>query len=251
MPRLHEEVMRLLIGEIVSGVLAPGDRLPREADLAEQHQVSRGVARECIRGLEERGLVTVKHGIGATVTGSEHWDVFDPDVLVALLHGDASPRVLQEYLECRRIIEVEAAGLAAARATPADIAALADAFAGMTAAAERARSNPAAESRYHDSDIAFHRAVILATENRALARMAEPLHRTLSASLRRSAQPDVRFERGLPEHERILDAIVDRDPDAARRAMSDHLATVEQALRRGAGGRPRRARRDGRATATR
>lgn len=230
MPRLHKEAMRLLIGEIVAGTLAPGERLPREADLAEQHQVSRGVARECIRGLEERGLVTVKHGIGASVTPPERWDVFDPDVLAALLRGDASQRVLDEYLECRRILEVEAAGLAAERAARTDLEVLSAAFAEMAAAAQRARSNPAAESLYHEADIAFHRAIILATENRALARIAEPLHRTLSASLRRSAQPEVRLEQGLPEHERILRAIVSRDVAGAREAMGEHLATVERAL---------------------
>lgn len=223
--------MRLLVGEIVSGTLAVGDRLPREADLAEQHQVSRGVARECIRGLEERGLVTVRHGIGATVTPPERWDIFDPDVLAALLQGEAGDRVLREYLECRRILEVEAAGMAAERATRADLDALAEAFDAMTAAAQRARTNPAAESLYHEADIVFHRAVIFAAENRALARITEPLHRTLAASLRRSARPEIRLERGLPEHERILKAIADRDADGARRAMGDHLASVEVALK--------------------
>jgi GntR family transcriptional repressor for pyruvate dehydrogenase complex len=233
--------MRLLVGEIVSGTLAVGDKLPREADLAEQHQVSRGVARECIRGLEERGLVSVRHGIGATVTPPGQWDIFDSDVLVALLQGDAGDRVLREYLECRRILEVEAAGLAAERATRADLDTLAEAFESMTEAARRARSNPAAETLYHEADIVFHRAVVFAAENRALARITEPLHRTLTASLRRSARPEIRLERGLPEHERILDAIVARDPEAARRAMGDHLASVEVALK-AAGRPPRRAR---------
>ena len=51
--------MRILIGDIASGALGPGEQLPRETDLAAQFGVSRGVARECIRGLEERGLVSV------------------------------------------------------------------------------------------------------------------------------------------------------------------------------------------------
>jgi len=222
--------MRFLVGEIVGGVLVPGDMLPREADLAQQHDVSRGVARECIRGLEERGLITVKHGIGATVTPSDQWDVFDPDVLSALLVSAEGHAVLGEYLECRRILEVEAAGLAAERATQRDLDELTAAFEAMTAAAERARANPAAESRYHEADIAFHRAVVGAAENRALTRITEPIHRTLAASLQRSANPELRFQQGLPEHERILAAILARDAEGAREAMRAHLATVAQAL---------------------
>jgi DNA-binding FadR family transcriptional regulator len=231
MPRLHRQVMRILIGEITSGALAEGEQLPREADLAAQHGVSRGVARECLRGLEERGLVRVKHGRGATVLPASEWDTFDPDVLGAMLERSDSARILGEYLECRSILEVEAAALAAERATSEDLEALREAFRTMAAAAERARLNPAAEGLYQEADIAFHRTVIVATENRALARMTEPIHRGLSATVQRLARPEERFERGLPEHERILAAITDGDPDEARAAMRDHLRTVEGYVR--------------------
>src|ERR687895_2347585 len=135
MSRLHRDAMRVLIGEITSGGLAEGDRLPREQDLAAQFGVSRGVARECVRSLEERGLITVKHGRGATVAPSSQWDVFDPDVLAALLAGARGREVLLEYIECRRILEVEAAALAAERAGETEVRELAGAFAGKTRAA--------------------------------------------------------------------------------------------------------------------
>jgi DNA-binding FadR family transcriptional regulator len=231
MPRLHRHVMSFLIREITSGALAPGEQLPREADLAAEHGVSRGVARESFRGLEERGLISVKHGRGATVLPPSEWDTFDPEVLGALLERGDSARVLAEYLECRCILEIEAAGLAAERATPDDIDALSAAFARMTTTAERARLNSAAEGLYQEADIAFHRAVIVATGNRALARMTEPVHRGLAAAVRQLARPEERFERGLPEHERILLAITRRQPDEARAAMRDHLQTIEGYLR--------------------
>src|SRR5256885_15293818 len=118
MSRLHRHLMRVLIADIVSGALPPGAPLPREADLATQFGVSRGVARECIRGLEERGLVSVKHGRGATVNGQHSWNVFDPEVLAAALRSDHGPDILGEYLECRRILEVEAGRPGAPRAPP-------------------------------------------------------------------------------------------------------------------------------------
>src|SRR6201994_2982267 len=102
MSRLHRHLMRVLIADIVSGALPTGAALSREGDLATQFGVSRGVARECIRGLEERGLVDVKHGRGATVTPEDRWNVFDPEVLGALLDCDQGAAILGEYLQCRR-----------------------------------------------------------------------------------------------------------------------------------------------------
>ena len=227
MSRLHTQLMQVLIADIASGRLAPGAQLPREADLAQTFGVSRGTARECVRGLEERGLIAVKHGRGATVLGDTEWDMFSPDVLAALLDGARGAALLGEYLECRRVLEISAAGLAAERATAADLAALSDALGRMTATAERAPGNPAAEDLYHRADIAFHRAVIAATGNRSLGRMTEPIHRALATARRPLARPELRLERSLPEHRRILSAIAAGDPGEARAAMAEHLATIE------------------------
>jgi DNA-binding FadR family transcriptional regulator len=223
--------MRVLVGEIVAGAIAPGELLPRESDLAKQFGISRGVTRECLRGLEERGLVEVRHGYGAIVAPPEDWDVFDPDVLAALLSGNRAAHTLAEYLECRRILEVEAAGLAAERGSPMAIQSLRSALGEMRSTAERARSNPAAEHLYHEADIAFHRAIVRAAGNRALGRMTQPIHRALTATFSTLARPQVRFERGLPEHQRILEAIERGDPAGAREAMREHLLTVEGYLR--------------------
>ena len=223
--------MRVVVSDIVSGVISPGEMLPRETDLASQFSVSRGVAREAIRGLEERGLVKVKHGRGATVNPDDMWDMFSPEVLRALLEGSRGTEVLSEYLECRRILEIEAAAFAAERADAARLEVLADALAQMTASAQRARTNPAAEDFYHQADIDFHRGVIAATGNKALGRMTEPIHQALAEARRPLARPELRLERSLPEHERILAAIANRDVDEARAAMRDHLLTVEGYLR--------------------
>lgn len=231
MSSLHREVMLVLLGDITGGAVAEGGQLPTLTELARQFGVSTGVIRECQRALAERGLVSVRHGRRAVVRPEQDWDVFDPDVLAALVSGDRAAYVLAEYLESRRLLEVEAAGLAAERATPEAIQALSDAFDGMRAAAERARGNPAAEPLYQQADIDFHRAIIRAARNRPLARMAEPIHRALSATFGALARPQSRFERGLPEHGRILEAIQGGDAAGARLAMREHLLTVEGYLR--------------------
>jgi DNA-binding FadR family transcriptional regulator len=229
--------MRVLIGDIVQGRIEQGELLPREADLADQFGVSRGVARETIRGLEERGLVRVKHGKGAVVTPPSEWDSFDPEVLTVLVAGSAGAAALADFMECRQILEVEAAGLAAERGSNAHVEALAGAYENMRAAAERARGNAAAEPLYHEADVAFHRALVAATENQALGRITEPIQRALGAALRSLARPEYRFDRGLPEHERILEAVRNKEPDEARAAMRAHLSTVGSYLTDYAGGK--------------
>ena len=222
--------MRTLISDIVVGAREVGEKLPREVDLADEFSVSRGVARETIRALEERGLIAVKHGKGATVLEASEWNVFDPDVLGVMLESGSGADVLGEYLECRRILEVEAAGLAAERATKADVDRAAGALERMEQSTRRPESR-AAEQLFHESDIAFHQALVAATGNRALGALLERIHSALLLARYPLARPQYRVERALPEHRRILAAVEARDPAEARAAMSDHLETVAGYLR--------------------
>lgn len=230
MSRLHRSVQRIFVADIVSGRMPVGARLPTETELAQRFGVSRGVARESLRSLEERGLVTVRHGIGATVRPSADWDMFSPEVIAAVLEQQGGAKLLGDYLECRRLLEIEAAGLAAQRATAQDLMALSEALERMTATAVEAPGSPSAEERFHEADVAFHRALIQATGNRALGRMTEPVHRALAAARRPLARPEHRLERSLPEHREILAAVAARDPVRAREAMRAHLLTVERYL---------------------
>jgi GntR family transcriptional repressor for pyruvate dehydrogenase complex len=221
----------VLVADIVRGRLRAGERLPTETDLAQRFDVSRGVARECVRSLEERGLIMVKHGRRAVVRPRAEWDMLNPDVVSAILESERGSAVLGDYLECRRLLEIEAAGLAAERATEPQLVALSGAFERMASAAVDAPVSPSAETAFHEADIAFHRAVIAATGNTALGRMTEPIHRALAAARRPLARPEHRLERSLPEHRRILAAIAAGERDGARAAMRDHLLTVERYLR--------------------
>jgi GntR family transcriptional repressor for pyruvate dehydrogenase complex len=230
MGRLHRDVMRILTTDIVTGARPPGEKLPREVDLAERFDVSRGVARETIRAMEERGLISVKHGRGATVNDASRWNVVDTDVLGAMLESQRSTEILSEYLECRRILEVEAAGLAAERASQDDLAPASDALRQMEEAAAKPPSR-AAEELFHQSEVAFHQALIAATGNRALGGLVERIHSALLVARYPLARPQYRAERALPEHRRILAAVESGDPVAARAAMNDHLDTIASYLR--------------------
>jgi DNA-binding FadR family transcriptional regulator len=228
--------MRTLLADIASGELTPGGAALRETDIAGRFGVSRGVARECVRGLEERGLVSVKPGRGATITSPDRWAVFDPDVLSALLRARRGADLLDAYVECRRILEVTAVGLAAQRAGEQDLAALSDSLERMTTAARRATVNPAAEDFFHDAVLAFHEALMAATHNAALAAMLAPLWQALAAARRALGESGGNAEQSIAEHRRILAAVASRDVDEARAAMDDHLSNVERELRKRAHG---------------
>jgi DNA-binding FadR family transcriptional regulator len=228
--RLHRDVMAEFVADIVSGRLAPGDALPREIAVAERFGISRGIARECLRALEERGLATVRHGSKTTVNPREDWDLFDPDVIAASLAGPGAVDLLSEYIECRRIVEIEAAGFAAERATAEDVAALEERFAEMKTALAP-RSAAAQEAAYHEADVAFHTELVKATGNLALLTLVRRVDAALLAARYPLARPAYRRTRALPEHEAILVAVREKDADAARAAMRAHLETVESYLR--------------------
>ena len=227
--RLHRDVMADFVAEIVSGRLAPGDALPREVAVAERFGISRGIARECLRALEERGLATVRHGSKTTVNPREDWDLFDPDVIAASLAGPGAVDLLAEYIECRRIVEIEAAGFAAERASDAGVAALEERFEQMQAALA-VRPAAAQEAAYHEADVAFHTELVKATGNLALLTLVRRVDTALLAARYPLARPVYRRTRALPEHEAILVAVREKDADGARAAMRAHLETVESYL---------------------
>jgi len=230
MARLHHGLMRELIEEIVTGELQPGEMLPRELDLTERFDVSRGVVREGIRALEERGLVAVKHGKGATVTEPALWSALDEDVLDVMIASGASDR-LAEVLECQRMFEVQAAGLAAQRATPAEVAELEEAVRQMGDLARRVGGSRTSAARYQEARLAFHRGVVRAAGNATLTRLSEPLHRVLAAVGRRSAPPrEERLEAEMAEYRDISATIAAHDAEQASAAMDRRLEAVAREL---------------------
>jgi GntR family galactonate operon transcriptional repressor len=130
------------------------------------------------------------------------------------------------------MLEIEAAGLAAERATAVDLMRMAQALAAMSACAARAPASEAAEELYHEADVGFHAGVLAAAGNRVLTRVTEPVRHALAAARRPLAHQERRAERAFPEHKRILAAIARRDADEARAAMRDHLATLDAYLRK-------------------
>lgn len=179
-----------VLAGIVDGEYPEGSRLPREKDLADRHEVSRYVARECIQALCDRGVLTVKHGVGATIQPRDDWHLFDPVLLEAMLSGPERDAVAEQIEECRRIVWPEVAAVAARRRTKADLAALEEAS---------------------DDEAAFRGALLDAAGNRFLRHVVTALDGVgVSDAPRRGREP-------------VLEAISARDAEAGRLAMARRL----------------------------
>lgn len=211
---LPDQVYEQVLLQIGSGQLAIGDRLPSEPKLAAALGVSRPVVRVALGRLRADGLIASRQGAGSFVLRRPSAPFLE-----------AAPRgSIAELLRCfelRLAVEGEAAALAAARRTPADLAAIAR-------AARRMEEAFAAGMIGADADVAFHHAVAEATGNemfpRAMDMMRQPMRDGI-ATARRLAQQATEERRPfvLAEHKAILARIEGSDAEGARAAMRAHI----------------------------
>jgi DNA-binding FadR family transcriptional regulator len=222
MARLHREKLRRVLDWIVAGEFEPGEKLPTEVELQASLRISRELVREIIPALEERGVVSVRHGSGAIVEPSEHWNVLDPLVLAALLPLPEGRRVLLELTECREVLEVRAAELAAERASDPALDEIAAAVDALDALPQRAYAKRAR------AEIAVHRALVRAAGHAALARVLQPV---LDATEVAANVLGRRKESGN-EHRQIAKALCARDGELAAMVLREHFAAVHADIAR-------------------
>jgi DNA-binding FadR family transcriptional regulator len=213
---------------IVTGVY-DDRRFPTEAELAQEYAVSRSVTREAVKMLTAKGLLTARPRKGTSVQPSSCWNLFDPDVLRWLLERKFSLELLRQFSELRIAIEPAAAALAARSADRPAIAAIRAGYGRMEAAESGADDAL-------DSDIAFHIAILEASANPFFMQFRDMVETALRTSIRFTNRFEGRTA-SLPAHRRVLKAIEDRQPEAARSAMeaiiADVMALVEAAARSG------------------
>ena len=215
--KLSRRLFEQLAGEIRSGRLAPGARLPTEHALTRAARVSRTVVREAVAALRAEGLVITRQGVGAFVSAEPTRAPFriEPERLQSLDE-------ILNVMELRLGVEIESAGLAAERGTKSDVRAIA---ASLQAIEETAREGKSAV----DEDLAFHRAIAEATGNPEFARFLQFIgrhlipRRTVTGLPERMGGQRAYLALIQEEHRRIADAIAAGDPKAARDAMRRHL----------------------------
>lgn len=215
---LREIVIDALRQQILDGNYAPGDQLPTEPVLVSRFGYSRTVIREAIAALRADGLVDSRHGVGVFVIGPK------PPSDELELFRQATDKIsdIIEELELRIGVEVEAAGLAAMRASPAQEAEILSLVDDFRALVERGESTD-------EADFAFHMAVAKATNNTRFRAFLEHVGKRIIPRVKfRSAMGGIdplpnRDGVILKEHEAVADAISGRDSEGAREAMRHHL----------------------------
>jgi len=204
---------------------SPGDRLPREADLAQDLGLSRNSLREAVRALALINILDVRQGDGTYVTSLEPSLLMAPLGFAVDVHSKDGAR---QFLAVRRVLECEAAGLAALHI---DASAVAQAHRALADAERALAEDPTDYERFFVYDSTFHREIAAASANPMLAALIESISgRTARARLRRGVIEEGAQQRTIDEHRAVLDAIVAHDPDRARLRMAVHLVGVEDFL---------------------
>ena len=196
---------------------------PTEAELAKQHGVSRSVTREAVKMLTAKGLLSARPRQGTSVQPRSHWNLFDTDVLRWLLERKFTVELLREFNELRVAIEPEAAALAAARADARGLAAI-------SAGLERMKDAARGLDDSLDADIDFHVAILRGSGNPFYVQFRDVVTTALRSSIRFTNRVKG-HSASITDHAAVRDAIVARDPDAARLAMRKIITEVLDLIR--------------------
>lgn len=215
--RIGTRVLREMVEMVVTGSVAEGEPFPSERVLCVEFGVSRTVVRECVKRLQEKGLIAVAPARGAHVRDAADWNVLDPDVFDAMIRHDESLGVLDEVSVLRGALEGTMAGEVATSRTDAFVAELETHLHDMRDAVDD-------RAAFLEADMRFHLAVMTASRNR----LASTIARSFFVRPRQSARWDGSNPADaailtVQEHERIVAAIEAGDADAARAAMEDHI----------------------------
>lgn len=207
---------------IRSKLLTPGDRLPSELELCKQFQVSRTAVREALRALSAQGLIAIVKGKGIFARDVSAETVTGPIHLYLQLQGGRNYAL--DVIQARQIIEPPIAGSAALHHTKEDAERLKKDLDDLTIS----QGDNAELSRL---DMNFHLDIARASENSLIPLLLEPIHQLMPLIKSRvyAAGKDSR-ELAVTWHRKILDAILRRDAEGARQAMTRHLQIAEDQI---------------------
>lgn len=221
--KIYEQIVDQIGLLVAEGQLKPGDRLPSERELVERFQVSRASIREAISALEMMGLIEVRAGEGTYIRQVNIDSVVAPLAWMLFIEKDTD----LELYEVRKILEVQAAGIAAERAQEDEIQ-------DMYEALEVMRMDLEIDRLGEEADHHFHFAIARATHNKILIRLMNTISDTMQKTLK-SSRGKLYGDRNTPErlyqeHCSLYEAIKNHNVLKAEQLMLDHLVGVETQL---------------------
>ncbi|KDN20493.1 FadR/GntR family transcriptional regulator [Amycolatopsis rifamycinica] len=206
-----EAVLAHLRSSIERGEYAVGGKLPSEAALSREFEVSRSVVREALRGLQALGMTESKTGKGTFVTATGPAD-----------NPTFGPYSARDLIEVRRHVEIPVAGYAAVRRSQDDLDLLAHLLDRMEAETDN--------TAWVALDSLFHITIAQASGNPVFGKVIEEIRDALARQSAFLNQLGDRRRRSDAEHREIVTAIADGSESAAVAAMTAHLQHVEATL---------------------
>lgn len=220
--RLFEEIILAIEDFIQLEAIKPGERLPSENELAEIFQVSKTAVREAMSVLQVNGVIEKRTGAGIFLKELEGKSIAEQ-----LTTNMFQKREIKEIFEFRRGLEVEAAAIAAERATEKDIGKIKQAQVRLTEVHSSGGLGV-------EEDFMFHYSIVLASHNSIYIdifdKLSNKLEEGLMLSKFQSSRLPGRFKEAFEEHDHILLAIIEKDSHKAAEAMRYHLVQNEQKI---------------------
>lgn len=221
--KIYEEISDSLINMLKKGELSPGDKLASVEQMAKNYHVSRSAIREALSGLRAIGLVETRQGEGTYITKFDASQFSLPVTTALLLKRED----IKELSEVRKILEVGSAGAAALHHQEEDLIPMEKALQNMHDAKGKGELGEKA-------DLEFHLAIANATHNKMLINLMASVSDILVESMRETRRlilfSDEREGALYKEHQRIFEAIKDRNFDNAQEEMRHHLKEVDRLL---------------------
>lgn len=221
---LPTQLANLIGRRILNGELRPGDQLPPETELLQETGVSRTTMREAVKLLVSKGLVEAKPKSGTRVRPSTEWSLLDPTVLRWQFDSRDDLHELLLLFEIRRLIEPEAAALAAARSSKAHSKAIGAAYDALAISSET-------QINLIEADVAFHLAVLKAAENKYLLALGTVIEMAIKSTARFSRQRPGGLQHSLPMHKTVYDSILMQRPEVARAHMRALLDDAQEDMK--------------------
>jgi GntR family transcriptional repressor for pyruvate dehydrogenase complex len=216
-----DEAIDKIKGMITDGRLRPGERLPKEADLASELGLSRSSLREAVKALSLIHVLDVRQGDGTYVTSLAPGRLLEAMSFVVDFHRDDA---VLEFLEVRRILEPAATAMAAWHVTDDDVE-------GLRAHLAAIGSSPTVEELVKN-DLEFHSRIASCSGNTVLASLLDSLSGpTTRARVWRGLTQEGALTRTLTEHQAILEALATHDTEGARAWATIHIVSIEHWLR--------------------
>lgn len=222
--KVYEQVAEQLLGQIGARHLRPGDPLPPERELTESFGVGRSSIREALRMLESQGVITADGGSFVVAEASNPLNSS-----LQLVFALDSETGVHDLFELRRIIDCEAAALAAIRRTDEHVANMNAAIGEMV----ESLASAGRDEQFIQADFRFHLAIAEATGNRLILYSMQAARDVIRKALLTVVHVPQSPERAIVEHRAVRDAVAAGNPGLARDAMGRHLSRVERDAEKG------------------